>query len=57
MLRKEITEEAELVKSHLMNSSLDDHIKKPLLRLLNTSTIATNGISTEEKIQKITETI
>lgn len=57
MLRKEIVEEAEFAKSRLMSSSLDDRVKKPLLRLLNTATIATNGISTEEKIQKITETI
>lgn len=57
MLRKEIVEEAEFAKSRLMSSSLDDRVKKPLLRLLNTATMATNGISTEEKIQKITETI
>lgn len=57
MLTKEILEEAEFAKSHLMNSSLDDRCKKSLLRLLNTATLATNGISTEEKIQKITEAI
>ena len=57
MLTKEILEEAEFAKNHLMNSSLDDRCKKSLLRLLNTATIATNGISTDEKIQKITEAI
>lgn len=57
MLTKEILEEAEFAKNHLMNSSLDDRCKKSLLRLLNTATMATNGISTEEKIQKITEAI
>ena len=56
MLTKEILEEAEFAKNHLMNSSLD-RCKKSLLRLLNTATMATNGISTEEKIQKITEAI
>lgn len=57
MLTKEILEEAEFAKNHLMNSSLDDRCKKSLLRLLNTATMATNGISTDEKIQKITEAI
>ena len=57
MISKEVLEEAEFAKNHLMNSSLDDRCKKSLLRLLNTATMATNGISTEEKIQKITESI
>lgn len=57
MLTKEILEEAEFAKNHLMNSSLDDRCKKSLLRLLNTATMATNGISTDQKIQKITEAI
>lgn len=57
MLTKEIIEEAEFAKNHVMNSSLDERCKKSLLRLLNTATMATNGISTEEKIQKITEAI
>ena len=56
-LSKEILEEAELAKNHLMNSSLDDRCKKSLLRLLNTTTLATNGLTVEEKIQKITESI
>ena len=56
-LSKEILEEPELAKNHLMNSSLDDRCKKSLLRLLNTTTLATNGLSVEEKIQKITESI
>ena len=56
-LSKEILEEAELAKNHLMNSSLDDRCKKSLLRLLNITTLATNGLSVEEKIQKITESI
>jgi len=49
-LSKEIQEEAELAKNHLMNSNLDDRCKKSLLRLLNTTTLATNGLSVEEKI-------
>ena len=56
-LSKEIEEEVEFAKNHLMSSSLDDRCKKSLLRLLNTATLATNGLSVEEKIQKITESI
>lgn len=56
-LNKDIIEEAEFAKNHLMQSDLDDKCKKSLLRLLNISTMATNGISTEEKVQKITEII
>ena len=56
-LSKEIEEEVELAKNHLMSSGLDDRCKKSLLRLLNTATLATNGLSVEEKIQKITEAI
>jgi hypothetical protein len=56
-LNKDIIEEAEFAKNHLMQSDLDDKCKKSLLRLLNVSTMATNGISTEEKVQKITEII
>ena len=56
-LSKEIEEEVEFAKNHLMSSSLDDRCKKSLLRLLNTATLATNGLSVEEKIQKITEAI
>ena len=56
-LSKEIEEEVEFAKNHLMASSLDDRCKKSLLRLLSTATLATNGLSVEEKIQKITEAI
>lgn len=56
-LSKEIEEDTEFAKNHLMQSSLNEKCKKSLLRLLNTSTLATNGISIEEKVQKITEAI
>lgn len=56
-LSKEIAEESEFAKTQLMNSDLDDRCKRSLLRLINCSMMATNGISTEEKIQKITEAI
>ena len=50
-------EDAEFAKHHLMQSSLDEKCKKQLLKLLDVSTEATNGISLEEKVQKITEAI
>ena len=56
-LSKEIEEDTEFAKNHVMQSSLDDKCKKSLLRLLNISTMATNGISMEEKVQKVTEAI
>lgn len=36
---------------------MSDDYKKVYLRLINTSTLATNGISPDEKIQKMTECI
>ena len=49
-ISKEIEEETEFAKNHLMQSSLDEKCKKSLLRLLNLSAMATNGLSIEEKI-------
>ena len=49
-ISKEILEETESAKYHLLQSSLDDKCKKSLLRLINISTMATNGISLEEKV-------
>lgn len=54
---QEIIEESELAKSYVTSSDLDESYKKQLIRLINTTTIATNGISQEEKIQKMTEAI
>lgn len=54
---KETIEVAEYAKSKLMQSKLDDKCKESLHKLLTVSTIATNGISLEEKVQKITEAI
>ncbi len=56
-LSQEIEDESELAKSYVANSDLDDEYKKTLLRLINISTLTTNGISPEEKIQKMTEAI
>lgn len=56
-MSQEIIEESELAKQYIASSALDDTCKKSLLRLVNLSTMATNGISVEEKIQKITEAI
>ena len=54
---KEIFEETEFAKNHLMQTNLDEKCKKSLLRLLNISAMATNGLSLEEKVQKVTEAI
>lgn len=56
-MSKENSEAAEFAKTKLMQSSLDDQCKKTMLSLLNIAAEATNGITLEEKVQKITETI
>ena len=56
-LSQEIQDESELAKSYVANSDLDDDYKKTLLRLIHISTLTTNGISPEEKIQNMTEAI
>ena len=56
-LSQEIQDESDLAKSYVANSDLDDDYKKTLLRLIHISTLTTNGISPEEKIQKMTEAI
>ena len=56
-LSKETLEATEFAKSQIMNSDLDENVKKQLHNLLNVSMMATNGLSVEEKIQKITECI
>lgn len=54
---KEALDDAELAKSYITNSCLSDDYKRTYLRLINISTLATNGISVDEKIQKMTECI
>lgn len=54
---KEALDDAELAKSYITNSGLSDDYKRTYLRLINISTLATNGISVDEKIQKMTEYI
>lgn len=54
---KAILDDAELAKSYITNSRLSDEYKRLYLRLINLSTLATNGISPEEKIQRMTECI
>ena len=56
-LSEEVIENTEFAKDEVMNSDLDQKLKKQLYHLLEVSAAATNGISTEEKIQKITESI
>lgn len=54
---KEFLEEAEFVKTRIMHSNLDEQCKKSLHRLINISTEATNGLTLDEKVQKVTEAI
>lgn len=56
-ISKEILEETEFAKSQLMHSALDEKCKRSLHRLIDISTTATNGLSLEEKVQKVTEAI
>ena len=56
-MEPEIAEDLEMAKSTLTNSKVDDSIKKTLFRVLNISSTATNGISPEEKIQKMSEAV
>lgn len=50
--------QAELAKAKIVNSGyLDDDSKKNLLNIVAITTQATNGISPEEKIQKMTESV
>ena len=52
-----LDDDVELTKNYVTNSTMSDEYKKLYLRLINISTIAINGISSEEKIQKMTECI
>ena len=54
---KQTIEDREFAKNQLLQSNLDDNCKRSLLRLLNVSAEATNGISIEEKVQKVAEII
>lgn len=54
---KHISDDAELAKDYIVRSSMSDEYKRIYLRLINISTLATNGITPEEKIQKMTECI
>lgn len=54
---KVMLDDAELAKNYIINSDLSDEYKRTYLRLLNISTMATNGITPEQKIQKMTECI
>lgn len=49
-MSKDIVEDTEFAKNHLMQSSLDEKCKKQLLSLLRTASEATNGITLEEKV-------
>jgi len=44
---KVMLDDAELAKNYIINSDLSDEYKRTYLRLLNISTMATNGITPE----------
>ena len=54
-MKASIISESDLAKTLVLNSSLDDDVKKNLALLISKSAHATNGISQEEKIQSLTE--
>lgn len=55
---KEVQETAELYKAKVTNCpSVSDEYKRCILKVLNIASTATNGISPEEKIQKLTEAV
>ena len=56
-MNQEIVDNAELAKSYITSSSMSDDYKKAYIKLLNITTMATNGLSPEDKIQKMTESI
>ena len=56
-MNQEIVDDAELAKSYITSSSMSDDYKKAYIKLLNITTMATNGLSPEDKIQKMTEAI
>ena len=56
-MNQQIVDDAELAKSYITSSSMSDDYKKAYIKLLDITTMATNGLSPEDKIQKMTEAI
>lgn len=54
-IKTNILTDAELAKSTVVSSSLDEDVKKSLVNFITYSALSTNGISTEQKIQSLTE--
>ena len=54
-IKANIISEAELAKTTVLNSPLDDDTKRNLVLLISKAAHATNGITQEEKIQSLTE--
>ena len=54
---KDMLDDAEFAKSRIANSNMSDDYKRLYFKLISLTTMATNGISPEEKIQKMTEAI
>lgn len=56
-VKTKIISGAEIVKTTVLNSQLDDTIKENLITFINNAITATNGISQDEKIQSLTESM
>ena len=50
-----IASEAEMAKTSVLNSPLDNDTKRHLIALISKAAMATNGITPEQKIQYLTE--
>lgn len=56
-VKASILSDSDLAKATVMSSPLDDDTKRSLVTLLTQSAQATNGITPEEKIQSLTESM
>ena len=54
-MKQSIAAEAEIAKVRIANSKVDDDTKRNFIELINTSEMATNGITQEQKVQALTE--
>ena len=54
-IKANILTDAELAKTTVVSSLLDEDVKKSLINFITHSAMSTNGISTEQKIQNLTE--
>lgn len=56
-INSDLLSDLELAKTYIANSNETDQYKRSMLRILNISVLSTNGLSPEEKIQKMSEAL